>query len=146
KASHSVTDRRPVDAGTNTGNNAGTFETKGRPGKSVDQRLFGQQPHRPHHVAEIEAGRAHLDLYLARTRRFRIKLVPAKRVESTRPIGGKRDRMVGRNPTRRQATAKAGDVTTVDGPDYLSLIALAGQLRQQQPRLGRRIRSRRQVD
>src|SRR6516164_8241682 len=57
-----------------------TFEAESRACKTVDQRLLRQQPHRPHHVAEIEPRGMNLDHDLAGPDGPRYGQLPAQSV------------------------------------------------------------------
>ena len=78
EARHSVADFQARYAGPDPANNAGAFETEGGAGEAVDQGLFGQQTHTPHHVAEIQARRVYLDSHFARSRLALFRKLPAE--------------------------------------------------------------------
>src|SRR3954447_1347132 len=61
EARHPVANREAGYIGSDSADDAGAFETEGRTGEAVDQRLFRQETHAPHHVAEIQARGVHLD-------------------------------------------------------------------------------------
>jgi hypothetical protein len=104
---HAVADGHAFDAGTDRTHDAGTFQPKGRPGKAVDQRLLRQETHRPHHVAEIEAGGLHLDCHLTFPKLAVRDRLPAQRVEPAGPLAAQPQPIAGFSPARRQRAAQA---------------------------------------
>ena len=54
---------RAARSGPGAGDHAGAFHAERRARETILQRLFRQQALRPHHVAEIEAGRPDLHLH-----------------------------------------------------------------------------------
>ncbi len=89
-----VADRPTFDIRADRADDPGAFQPKGGSGKSVDQRFFRQQPHRPHNVTEIEA-RPHAP---------RPQPVQVRRVVAPRPpIRESRDRRDGGSPSVRMS-------------------------------------------
>jgi hypothetical protein len=124
---HAVADRGIFDPGADRAHDAGAFEPEGRAGKAVDQSLFRQEPHRPHHVAEIEACGVHLDLDLARPDRLRGNALPVERVEPAGVAAPQGQEIRHARPTRRQTAAHPKRVTALGCPDDLVGLRGSGQ-------------------
>ena len=118
-----VADREALDAIADRAHHPRAFQTERGAGEPVEQRLFRQHAGRRHHVAEIDAGGAHLDLDLARPRRTPRSRRPAQAVEPPRPLVRRHDIIAGLGPNRRQAAPQAEHVPAARGPDNLGFRA-----------------------
>ena len=131
QAGHPVADRQILDPSADRSDDAGAFQSESRTGKTVDQRLFGQQPHRPHRVAEIEASGVHLDRHLARSDVARRCHLPAQCVEPAGPVAGQPERVAALGPPRRQPAAQAEHMASGRGPDDFGIRSRHRQLGKQ---------------
>src|SRR5215471_2949661 len=84
KSHHPIANRQTLDIRADTADDTGAFEPEGRAGKTVDQRLFGQEPHRPHDVAEIKARGMDLNFNLAGSDGARGADLPTQSIEPSR--------------------------------------------------------------
>ena len=114
-----VADRQARHRRSDGAHDAGAFEPERRTGKAVDQRLFRQQPHRPHHIAEVEGGGVHIDLDLARPDRLRRARLPAQRGEAAGGAARQGQRLRWRGPARRQTGPQPQHMAPMRGPDDL---------------------------
>ena len=114
-------DGQPIDPSPERADDPCAFESESGPGKAVDQSFFRQQPHRPHHVPEVETRGVYLDFNLTRPNRRGCPKLPTQRLDPPGMAARQAQQIRRLRPARRKAPTEARNMAAMRGPDDFRL-------------------------